>query len=145
MIGRLKSLLGSRWPLFVLRVALAVVCFAIAVVLMFIPGPAILFWLAGFVMLGFSVGQILMSVQKTQDFLYRHIPILQRLPRMRKGHVRMILRNRWVQWIDRLSSSRERRRARRVARRAQRSLRRAHRRGVAIPAADQTGPNHHDS
>lgn len=122
-LARLRSLLGAKWPLFLARVVLALVCFAVAIVLAFIPGPAILFWFAGFLLLGFSVGQVLMSVQRTQEFLNRHIPPLRLLPRLKKGHVRAVMKNRWVQWLDRVSSHRERRHAKRAARRARRGQR----------------------
>jgi hypothetical protein len=104
----------SRYPMMVLRIVLAVLSFAIAIVLTVFPGPAIPFWLLGFVFLGFSVGQILMGVHGVQDFLHRHLPASRRLPRLQKRHIRNIMRRRWVQTLDRISGSKRRRRRRHV-------------------------------
>ena len=52
----------SRTARLVARAVLAVLCFVVAIVLSVAPGPAFVFWIAGFVLLGFSVGQILLSV-----------------------------------------------------------------------------------
>jgi hypothetical protein len=104
---------------YVARLALALVSFAIAVVLSVMPGPAFVFWLLGFVLLGFGVGQVLLSVRAVQEWLHRHVPGAERLvPRLRHHHLRTILRHRWVRTLDRLSAHRERRRRARAARRA---------------------------
>src|SRR5262249_14595261 len=85
----------------VIRVVLAVLCFVVAAVLSVVPGPAFIFWIAGFVLLGFSVGQILLSVHAVQEFLHRRLPWAERLvPRLRKQHIRRLLRNRWVRQLD---------------------------------------------
>ena len=105
----------------VIRIVLALACFAIAAVLSVVPGPAFIFWLAGFVLLGFSAGQILLSLHAVQEFLHRHVPYADRLPRLRKLHIRRMLRHRWVQTIDRLSGGREARRRRRARREARRN------------------------
>lgn len=110
----------------------AVVCFAIAVVLSVLPGPAFVFWILGLVLLGVSVGQVLLSLHAVQEWLRRHVPFADRLPRFRKGHIRAILRHRWVRALDRFFEQRERRRVARVQRRAARALRRRQRR----PAPD---------
>lgn len=107
----------------VIRMALAAVCFVVAAVLSVIPGPAFVFWLAGFVLLGFSAGQILLSLHAVQELLHRHVPLANRLPRLRKLHIRRMLRHRWVRILDRLSGGhqgRARRRAARAARMARR-------------------------
>ena len=91
MAARLRWLLISAGPRLILRLALALVCFAIAIPLMFMPGPAIVFWLAGLLVLGFSVRDIVM-------FLHRVIPGFER------RHAEAALRHRWIRWIDRLSA-----------------------------------------
>lgn len=106
---------------FVIRVVLAVVCFAIAAVLTVFPGPAFVFWIAGFVLLGFGVGQILLSVHAVQEFLRKHVPIARRLPRMHKGHIRAVMRNEWVRWLDKMSGQPDERRRRRAERRIARA------------------------
>ena len=106
----------------VLRMVLAAVCFVVAAVLSVFPGPAFVFWLAGFILLGFSAGQILLSLHAVQEFLHRHVPYANRLPKLRKQHIRHMLRHRWVRMLDRLSGGHEgraRRRAERAARAAQ--------------------------
>ena len=104
--------------MYVARVALAVVSFAVALVLSVFPGPAFPFWILGFVLLGFGVGQILLRAQAVQRWLHRHVPGARRwVPRVRYRHMRTILRHRWVQTLDRLSAHRERRRAEKTARR----------------------------
>lgn len=109
-----------------IRVVLAGLCFAIAAVLSVIPGPAFIFWIAGFVLLGFSVGQILLSVHAVQVFLHRRMPWTERLmPRLRKQHIRRMMRHQWVRRLDRLSGHRERRHRKRVARRAEAMTRHA--------------------
>lgn len=120
MLARLRTLLGSRYALWLVRVIGAVVCFAIAIVLTVFPGPAIPFWILGFVLLGVSVGQLLLAVQAVQDWLRRHVPFVDRLPRFHKGHIRAILRHRWVRALERLSDQRERRRTARAHRRQRR-------------------------
>lgn len=107
----------------VIRLLLAVVCFAVAAVLSVFPGPAFVFWLAGFVLLGFSAGQILLSLHAVQEFLHRHVPFANRLPRLRKHHIRRMLRHRWVQILDRLGGGREGRRRRRAEQLAKRNQR----------------------
>jgi hypothetical protein len=114
----------------VLRVVAAVVCFAVAVILTVFPGPAFVFWILGFVFLGVSVGQLLLAVEAIQNWLHRHVPYADRLPRLRKGHIRAILRQRWVRTLDGLAATRERRRTAREQRRAARAARRRHRREV---------------
>jgi hypothetical protein len=108
----------SRTARLVGRTVLAVLCFVIAVVLTVAPGPAFVFWIAGFVLLGFSVGQILLSVHAVQEFLHRRVPYADRLPKLRKHQIRRLMRHRWVRMLDSLSGHRERRRLRREARRA---------------------------
>jgi hypothetical protein len=103
----------SGYPMMVLRIVLAVLSFAIAIVLSVIPGPAFPFWLLGFVLLGFGVGQILMGLHSVQAFFHRHVPVSRRLPTLRKRHIRRILRRRWVQTLDRFSGAKRRRRLRR--------------------------------
>lgn len=102
----------------VLRIALAAICFVVAAVLSVVPGPAFVFWLAGFILLGFSAGQILLSLHAVQEFLRRHVPYANRLPRLHKLHIRRMLRHRWVRAIDRLSGGHEGRARRRAARAA---------------------------
>lgn len=99
-----------------IRVALAVICFAVAAVLSVFPGPAFVFWLAGLVLLGFSAGQILLSLHAVQELLHRHVPLANRLPRLHKHHIRRMLRHRWVRALDRLSGGRDARRRRRARR-----------------------------
>jgi hypothetical protein len=125
MRGPGRWLPKSRTARTVLRVALAAVCFLIAVVLSVAPGPAFVFWIAGFVLLGFGVGQVLLSAHAVQEFLHRRVPYAERLPRMRKHHIRRMMRHRWVRMLDSLSGHREERKARRDARRASRSARQA--------------------
>lgn len=98
----------------------ALACFAVALVLSVVPGPAFVFWILGFVLLGASVGQLLLTVHAVQDWVHRHVPAAQRLPRLRKGHIRAVLRHRWVRALERLSEQRERRRRARERRRAAR-------------------------
>lgn len=117
----------SRTARLVIRIALAVVCFALAALLSVLPGPAFVFWIAGFVLLGFSAGQILLSVYAGQEFLRRRVPSAERLPRLRKHHIRRLLRNRWVRLIDRLSKRHEKRLQRRKAHRAEVAARAKHR------------------
>ena len=102
----------------VLRMVLAAVCFIVAAVLSVFPGPAFVFWLAGFILLGFSAGQILLSLHAVQEFLHRHVPYANRLPKLRKQHIRHMLRHRWVRMLDRLSGGHEGRARRRAARAA---------------------------
>jgi len=108
----------SRTARLVLRAVLAVLCFVIAIVLSVAPGPAFVFWIAGFVLLGFSVGQILLSVHAVQEWVRRRVPYGERLPRLRKHQIRRMMRHRWVRMIDSFSGHRERRARRRDARRA---------------------------
>jgi len=108
----------SRTARLVARAVLAVLCFVVAIVLSVAPGPAFVFWIAGFVLLGFSVGQILLSVHATQEWVRRRVPYGERLPRLRKHQIRRMMRHRWVRMIDSFSGHRERRAARRAARRA---------------------------
>ena len=110
----------------VIRVVLAVLCFAVAAVLSVLPGPAFIFWIAGFVLLGFSVGQILLSAHAVQEFVHRRVPWVKRVvPRLRKQHIRRMMRHRWVRALDRLSGQRERRQRKRAERRAEAMSRRA--------------------
>lgn len=102
----------------VIRIVAAALCFVIAALLSVLPGPAFVFWIAGFVLLGFSAGQILLSVHAVQEFLHRHVPYADRLPRLSKGHIRRMLRHRWVRMLDRLSGREEQRRRRKAERRA---------------------------
>jgi hypothetical protein len=114
-----RYLPASRTARLVLRAVAALVCFAIAVVLSVMPGPAFVFWIAGFVLLGFSVGQILLSVHAVQEFVHEHVPYAHRLPRLHKHHIRRMMRHRWVRTLDSLSGRPEVRRRRRERRRAQ--------------------------
>jgi hypothetical protein len=104
--------MASAYPKMVLRIVLAALSFAIAIVLTVFPGPAIPFWLFGFVLLGFSVGQILMGLHGVQDFLHRHFPVSRNLPTLRRRHIRRIMRQRWVRTLERLSGAKRRRRKR---------------------------------
>ncbi len=114
-----RYLPASRTARLVIRSVLALLCFVIAAVLSVFPGPAFVFWIAGFVLLGFSVGQILLSVHAVQEFLHRRVPYAGRvLPRLRKHHIRRVMRHRWVRMLDSLSGRGEERRRRRAARRA---------------------------
>jgi hypothetical protein len=109
----------------VIRVVLAAVCFVVAAILSVMPGPAFVFWIAGLVLLGFSVGQILLSVHAVQELVHRRLPWVERLvPRLRKQHIRRLMRHRWVRRLDRLSGHRERRHRKREERRATARLRR---------------------
>jgi hypothetical protein len=123
--GLNRYLPASRTARLAIRAVAALVCFAIAVVLSVMPGPAFVFWIAGFVLLGFSVGQILLSVHAVQEFLHDHVPFADRLPRLRKQHIRRMMRHRWVRSIDALSRDHDRRRHRREARRAAAQARRS--------------------
>ncbi len=107
----------SRTARVMARTVLAILCFLVAIVLTVAPGPAFIFWIAGFVLLGFSVGQILLSVHAVQEKLRRHVPYADRLPRLRKNQIRRMMRHRWVRMLDSFSGHREQRRARREARR----------------------------
>ena len=108
-----------------IRVVLAVLCFVVAAVLSVVPGPAFIFWIAGFVLLGFSVGQILLSLHAVQEFIHRRLPWSEGLvPRLRKQHIRRMMRHRWVRKLDGLSGHRERRHGKRAARRAAAQARR---------------------
>src|SRR5262245_13866701 len=114
-----RYLPASPTPRLALPVVLAVLCFAVATVLSVVPGPAFIFWSAGFVLLGFSVGQILLSVHAVQEFVHRRLPWVERVvPRLRKQHIRRLMRHRWVRALDRLSGQRERRLRKRAERRA---------------------------
>lgn len=121
MLDRLRAVLDSRYPRLFARVIAAVVCFALAIVLSVIPGPAFPFWILGLALLGVSVGQVLMGIHAIQEFLHRHVPYADRLPRFQKGHMKSILRHRWVQTLDRMTGYRERRRRQRAKRRAARA------------------------
>jgi hypothetical protein len=105
----------------VARLALALACFAIALVLTVMPGPAFVFWILGLALLGYGVGQILMSIHAVQEIVHRRLPFGHRLPRLRKGHVKAILRHRWVRALDHLVPHRKQRRAARARRRAERA------------------------
>jgi hypothetical protein len=113
-----RFLSWSRTARLVGRGVLAILCFIVAIVLSVAPGPAFIFWIAGFVLLGFSVGQILLSVHAVQEVVRRRVPYADRLPRLRKHQIRRMMRHRWVRMLDSLSGHRERRRLRREARRA---------------------------
>lgn len=128
MTNHLKNLLGARYLLVVLRLVLAIACFVIATILAFIPGPAFLFWIFGFIFLGYGAGEILLSFQRVQDWMRAHVPLWDRIPPLRDRHIRYLMRNSWVRWLDRLSASRERRRLTRAERRAARAARKAERR-----------------
>jgi hypothetical protein len=119
----------------VIRSVLALLCFAVAAVLSVMPGPAFVFWIAGFVVLGFSVGQVLLSIHAVQEFLHRRVPYADRLPRLRKHHIRRMMRHRWVRTLDSLSGRGEQRRRRRQARRAA-----AHPAASSRPRAHGGGP-----
>ncbi len=112
-----RYLPASRTARLVIRIVLAVVCFVVAAVLSVVPGPAFVFWLAGLVLLGFSVGQILLSIHAVQEFLHRRVPYADRLPRLRKHHIRRVMRHRWIRMLDARSGHREDRHRRREARR----------------------------
>jgi len=107
--------------MFVLRLVLALICFAIALVLSVLPGPAIPFWILGLLLLGFSVGQVLLSVQALQTRAHRRFPALRSLPTLRTAHLKAILRHRWVRTLDGWSSHRVQRRHARARRRAARA------------------------
>src|SRR2546422_430752 len=92
-----------------------VVCFAVAIVLTVLPGPAFVFWILGFMFLGFGAGQILLSLHAVQEWMHRKVPLANRFPRLRKGHIRKVLRHRWIQMLDGLSGHRESRARRRAA------------------------------
>jgi hypothetical protein len=114
-----RHLPASPTARLVIRAVLAGLCFIVAVVLSVLPGPAFLFWIMGFVLLGISVGQLLLSIHAIQDPLLRRLPWLERLvPRLRKHHIRRVLRHRWVRMVDRLSGRHERRRRQREQRRS---------------------------
>jgi hypothetical protein len=115
--------------MYVLRVLLALVCFAIAIVEAFIPGPAILFWIIGFMLLGFSAGQILIFVRKVQAWLHERVPASRRLPHFRTSHMKAILRHRWIRALDRMTETDHAHRRRREARRARAARLRASRHG----------------
>jgi hypothetical protein len=115
----------SRTARLAIRAVLALVCFVIAAVLSVMPGPAFVFWIAGLVLLGFSVGQILLSVHAVQEFVHARVPFADRLPRLRKYQIRRLMRHRWVRAIDSWSSRPEDRRRRRDARRAAARARRS--------------------
>ena len=100
----------------VLRMGAALVCFVIAAALSVLPGPAFVFWIAGLVLLGFSAGQILLSVHAVQDFLRRHVPWFDRLPRLSQRQIRRTLRHPWVKSIDRFSGREAQRRSKRERR-----------------------------
>ena len=121
-----RCLPASRTARLAIRVALAVLCFVVAAVLSVFPGPAFVFWIAGFVLLGFSVGQILLSVHAVQEFVHRRLPWAERvLPRLRKHHIRRVMRHRWIRMLDSLSGHAERRHRRREERRAAARARRS--------------------
>lgn len=107
--------------MYLVRVPLAVACFLVAFVLTFIPGPAFVFWIVGLMLLGFGVGQILMSIHRVQDVIRRYVPGSTWLPRFRTAHMKAILRHRWVRRLDGMSSHREHRRRARERRRAART------------------------
>ena len=108
---------------------LAGLCFAVAIVLSVLPGPAFLFWIAGFVLLGVSVGQLLLSIHAIQEFVHGRLPWMERLvPRLRKHHIRRVMRHRWVRMLDALSGRHEHKRRRREQRRAAAQTRRSTRR-----------------
>ena len=121
--------MASGYPMMVLRIVLAVLSFAIAIVLSVFPGPAVPFWLLGFVLLGFSVGQILMSLHSVQTFLHRNVPASRNLPTLRKRHIRRIMRQRWVQTLERFSGAKRRRRKHHVRAHARALSERARRAG----------------
>ena len=108
----------SRTAKLVVRGVLAILCFLVAIVLSVAPGPAFIFWIAGFVLLGFSVGQILLSAHAVQEVVRRRVPYADRLPRLRQHQIRRLMRHRWVRMLDTFSGHRERRRLRRETRRA---------------------------
>lgn len=111
--------------MYVARIALAAVSFAVAIALTILPGPAFIFYILGFVLLGFGVGQVLLQARAVQEWSHRNVPGAHRwVPRLRYRHMRIVLRHRWVQMLDRLSAHRERRRAEKAARRAARRRRR---------------------
>ena len=117
----------SRSARIVIRGVLAVLCFLIAIVLSVLPGPAFVFWIAGFVLLGFSVGQILLSLHAVQEFLRARVPYVDRLPQLRKHQIRRLMRHRWVRMLDSWSSQRDVRHRRREARRTAAARARRHR------------------
>lgn len=109
-----------------IRVVLAALCFIVAVVLTVMPGPAFVFWIMGFVLLGVSVGQLLLSIHAIQEIVHRRLPWLERLvPRLRKHHIRRVMRHRWVRMLDKLSGRHERQRRQREERRAAAQARRS--------------------
>ena len=140
MLDRLRAVLDSRYPRLFARMLAAIVCFAIAAVLTVFPGPAFVFWILGLALLGISAGQVLMSIHAIQEFLHRHVPYADRLPRFRKGHMKAILRHRWVRALDRLSGSH------REARRRLRAHRRAtHQATKEKAAAEESPPQRRDA
>ena len=56
--GLNRYLPASRTARLAIRAVAALVCFAIAVVLSVMPGPAFVFWIAGFVLLARITGPI---------------------------------------------------------------------------------------
>jgi hypothetical protein len=113
----------------VIRAVLAGLCFVVAIVLSVLPGPAFLFWIAGFVLLGVSVGQLLLSIHAIQEFVHGRLPWMERLvPRLRKHHIRRAMRHRWVRMLDALSGRHEHKRRRLEQRRAAAQTRRSTRR-----------------
>jgi hypothetical protein len=121
--------MASGYPMMVLRIVLAALSFVVAIVLTIFPGPAFVFWLIGFVLLGFSVGQILMGLHGVQDFLHRNVPVSRNLPTLRKRHIRRIMRQQWVKTLERLTGAKRRRRKHHVRAHARALSERARRGG----------------
>jgi len=118
----LRTRLGAGYFGWLVRLVSALACFAVALVLSVVPGPAILFWALGLMLLGVSVGQLLLTLHAVQRWLHRRVPATRHLPHLRQGHIRAILRQRWIRAIERLFAHREqRRRARERRRRIQRA------------------------
>jgi hypothetical protein len=72
---------------FVIRVTAAILCFAIALVLVFIPGPAFVFWIIGFLLLGFTVRDVVKFVQRYT-------------PGFSDELAEDVINHRWVQWVE---------------------------------------------
>jgi len=132
-----RYLPASRPARLAIRAVAALVCFAIAAVLSVMPGPAFVFWIAGFVLLGFSVGRILLSVHAVQEFVHEHVPYADRLPRLHKQQIRRMMRHRWVRTLDSLSGRPEVRRRQRERRRAQSAEARAPRAPRSAEASER--------
>jgi hypothetical protein len=89
MRGRLRALLKSASVAMIVRFAAAVACFVIAIPLLFLPGPAFVFFLAGLVLLGFSVRDIVKLAQAVT-------------PGFSEDHAERVMNHRVIRRLDRL-------------------------------------------